>query len=62
MIIAPPTPSSARATISSCALSATAASPEATPKSAYPRSRTLRRPTRSPSVPNRISSDAQTSG
>ncbi len=62
MIIAPPTPSSARAAMSTWALSARAAMAEATPNSAYPRSRIRLRPTRSPSVPNRISSEAQTSG
>jgi len=62
MIIAPPAPSSARARISTCALCANAASADATPNSAYPSSSTRRRPTLSPSVPNRISRDAQTSG
>ncbi len=62
MIMAPPTPSRARAPISTAGVPAVAATADATPKSAYPDSRTRRRPIRSPSVPKRMSSEAQTSG
>ena len=51
MIVAPATPSRARATISISGLEAYAATTDATPNAAAPISSSRRRPIRSPSVP-----------